>query len=39
MAIGGKDVVYLNAQEAETVAAQDGFERAWTLWASEQKGK
>jgi len=39
MAIGGKDVVYLNAQEAETVAAQDGFERAWTLWASQQKGK
>jgi HCOMODA/2-hydroxy-3-carboxy-muconic semialdehyde decarboxylase len=39
MAIGGKRVVYLNQQEAETVAAQDGFERAWTLWASQQKTK
>jgi ribulose-5-phosphate 4-epimerase/fuculose-1-phosphate aldolase len=39
MAIGGKDVVYMNPQEAETVAAQDGFERAWTVWASQQKAK
>lgn len=39
MAIGGKDVVYMNTQEAETVAAQDGFERAWTFWASHQKSK
>ena len=39
MAIGGKDVVYMTEQEAETVAAQDGFERAWTLWASKQKAK
>jgi ribulose-5-phosphate 4-epimerase/fuculose-1-phosphate aldolase len=39
MAAGGKDVVYLNQKEAETVAAQDGFERAWTLWTSEQRGK
>ncbi len=39
MAIGGKDVTYLNPEEAETVAAQDGFERAWTAWAAAQKGK
>jgi HCOMODA/2-hydroxy-3-carboxy-muconic semialdehyde decarboxylase len=39
MAVGGKDVVYMNTQEAETVAAQDGFERAWTYWAAKQKGK
>jgi HCOMODA/2-hydroxy-3-carboxy-muconic semialdehyde decarboxylase len=32
-----KKVVYMTAEEAETVAAQDGFERAWTLWASKQK--
>ena len=34
-----KKVVYMTADEAETVAAQDGFERAWTLWASKQKSK
>jgi HCOMODA/2-hydroxy-3-carboxy-muconic semialdehyde decarboxylase len=39
MAIGGKRVVYLNQEEAETVAAQDGFERAWALWASKEKAK
>lgn len=39
MAIGGKDVVYMDAKEAEAVGAQDGFERAWTYWASKQKAK
>lgn len=32
LAIGGTNVTYLAPQEAEKAAAQDGFERAWTLW-------
>ena len=31
LALGGK-VTYLNADEAKQMGAQDGFERAWTLW-------
>ncbi len=35
----GKKVNYMTAEEAETVANQDGFERAWTLWAAKEKAK
>lgn len=35
IALGGGKVVYLNDQEAKMAGAQDGFERAWTLWKSE----
>jgi HCOMODA/2-hydroxy-3-carboxy-muconic semialdehyde decarboxylase len=34
IAIGGAKVTYLEPQEAEKAAAQDGFERAWTYWKS-----
>ena len=34
-----KKVTYLTPEEAETVAAQDGFERAWTLWSAKEKSK
>ena len=34
LALGGK-VTYLNADEARQMGAQDGFERAWTLWKAE----
>jgi HCOMODA/2-hydroxy-3-carboxy-muconic semialdehyde decarboxylase len=33
----GRKVNYMTAEEAETVANQDGFERAWTLWAEKEK--
>lgn len=34
-----RKVTYLSPAEAATVAEQDGFERAWALWAAKQKGK
>ena len=34
LGLGGK-VTYLNADEAKQMGAQDGFERAWTLWKAE----
>ncbi|MFM2125257.1 MAG: hypothetical protein RL328_1708, partial [Acidobacteriota bacterium] len=34
LALGGK-VTYLSAEEAKQMGAQDGFERAWTLWKAE----
>jgi HCOMODA/2-hydroxy-3-carboxy-muconic semialdehyde decarboxylase len=33
--LGGSKVVYLSDDEARMAGAQDGFERAWTLWKSE----
>jgi hypothetical protein len=32
---GGK-VTYLNPAEEKNQAAQDGFERAWTLWKKDE---
>ena len=32
-----KKVNYMTAEEADTVANQDGFERAWALWAAKEK--
>lgn len=37
--IGGGKVTYLNADEARQMAAQDGFERAWKLWAAEEAAR
>ena len=33
--LGGSKVTYLSDDEARMAGAQDGFERAWTLWKSE----
>jgi hypothetical protein len=33
----GRKVNYMTAEEAETVANQDGFERAWTLWVAKER--
>jgi ribulose-5-phosphate 4-epimerase/fuculose-1-phosphate aldolase len=35
MQLGGGKVIYLSDEEARMAGAQDGFERAWTLWKSE----
>lgn len=39
IALGGKDVTYLSPEEAEKATAQDGYERAWTLWKSKLENK
>jgi hypothetical protein len=28
----GSKITYIQPNEAATMAAQDGYERAWTLW-------
>jgi ribulose-5-phosphate 4-epimerase/fuculose-1-phosphate aldolase len=39
MATGGRKVTYFTPEEAATSANQDGFERAWMLWAAKQKNR
>ncbi|MEQ1885121.1 MAG: class II aldolase/adducin family protein [Bryobacteraceae bacterium] len=39
LALGGGKVTFLDPQEAEKAANQDGFERAWTYFKSKQERK
>jgi ribulose-5-phosphate 4-epimerase/fuculose-1-phosphate aldolase len=39
MQMSGGKVTFLEPQEAQKSAAQDGFERAWTLWKQQLAGK
>jgi hypothetical protein len=38
LSLGGK-VTYLSSDEAKKSSAQDGYERAWTLFAEKAKTK